>query len=95
MKTPLSSAFLEYHKKNPWVYEQLRAMALEAKAEGYKNYGIASLIEVLRWHSRKVTADNNKPFKIPNAHRTFYARLLMDCEPCLRGFFKTTESVAD
>jgi len=85
--------FKEFHRENPHVYELLRELALDLRDRGHKHYGINSLTEVVRWHHALETTDDD--FKLNNNYRPFYARILMDNEPRLAGFFRLREAVAD
>lgn len=85
--------FREFHEANPHVYRELRRLALQMKARGREQWGIAGIFEVLRWNRAMQT--DAPDYKLCNTHRAFYARLLMEKEPELEGFFYTRESVAD
>ena len=85
--------FLIYHATNPQVYAKLREFALQAKRAGRKYLSINMLHERVRWFTNiEAKLDT---FKIGNNWRPFYARLLMEQEPELAGFFHTRKSVAD
>ena len=86
-------AFLAYHAANPQVYDALRRFALEAKRSGRPRIGINLLHERLRWYTTVET--QNDSFKANNSWRPFYARLLMQQEPELAGFFETRKAEAD
>ncbi len=80
-----------FHAENPHVFEALRRRALRAKRRGYKP-GIKCLFELLRWsHGMSTQGDE---FKLNNNYTAYYARLLMEREPELRGFFELREVVA-
>ena len=90
--TKLREAFKEYHANNPNVYKYLKRFAFEAKERlevGRRpvRLSIALLIERVRWEIYFVARGNQK-FKIPNAHRAFYARYLMHKNPELKGMFR-------
>lgn len=82
-----------FHARNPHVYRMLRQIALSVRKTGRKNFGIAALFERLRWISVFETDDDK--YKLNNSYRAFYARLLMEQEPDLAGFFTTRESTFD
>ena len=89
----LERGFRVFHGANPHVYEKLREFALQARQSGRKHLGIAAVFERLRWWaSFEVTGDE---FKLNNNWRAFYARMLMEQEPELAGFFEVRKSVAD
>ena len=77
--------FLSFHADNPHVYVELTRMARQLASRGIKRYGIKALIEVLRWKSIKTTGED---YKINNNFTAYYARLIMEEEPDLDGFFK-------
>ncbi len=79
--------FLEYHSNNPRIYQLLKKYALEAKQAGVDRISIALLVERIRWQVQ-VTTKSNDGFKISNTHRAFYARLLMEDVPALKGMFE-------
>ena len=85
--------FAEFHAENPHVYDQLEAIALQVYRSGVPHFGISAIFERLRWISRFETAGD--PYKLNNTYRAFYARLLMDRNPCLAEFFELRASVAD
>lgn len=83
----LEEQFWAYHEANPDVYRQLRELALQMRRGGVNKYGMKGLFEVLRWHHAMQTSDP-EGFKLNNNFTSFYARLLMDREPALAGFFE-------
>lgn len=88
-----AARFAAYHAENPHVYEALRRFALEAKRSGRPRLSINMLCERLRWYTAiEVRGDE---FKVNNNWRPFYARLLMEREPDLAGFFETRRALAD
>ena len=85
--------FHEFHRANPHVYDRLRGLAMRQVEAGRVHGGIAQLFEVLRYeHSLRTSGDE---FKLNNNYRAHYARLLMEREPRLSGFFQTRASRAD
>jgi hypothetical protein len=82
----IEQSFLTFHNENPHVYAGLRELALGLRARGYKRYGIKGLYEVLRW--RTAMATRGSEFKLNNNHTSRYARMLMENEPGLDGFFE-------
>lgn len=77
-----------FHLNNPHVYKNLRLLALDAHKDRYV-FGIAALVEIIRWERRFTT--EGEDYKMPNAFRSMYARLLMEQEPILKEFFHTAE----
>lgn len=84
----LDQQFDAFHAANPHVYSNLRRLALDAARRGRK-MGIKALYEVLRWQYSMNTTDDVSEFKLNNNYTSFYARLLMDQEPELAGYFET------
>lgn len=85
--------FAEYHAANPQVYAALRRFALEAKRAGRPRMSINMLHERVRWYTAIETVGDE--FKLNNNFRPYYARLLMEQEPELVGFFETRTAKAD
>jgi hypothetical protein len=82
-------AFLEFHEKNPQVYALLRRLAFEWKDAGGKKLGMRVLYERARWEFGMKTTESSPTLN--NNHAPFYARLMMDREPVLKGFFEIRE----
>jgi hypothetical protein len=78
--------FNKFHADNPWVYHKLRSMALHLKQSGRKSYGIAALVEVLRYE-HAINTKNDDGLKLNNNYAALYARLLAQQEPELEDFF--------
>jgi len=80
--------FVEFHLKNPRVYEALVKQSRILKdASDLEQVGIDFIHARVRWLSY-VETDSPEPFKLSNDFRPEYARLIMVQEPDLRGFFK-------
>jgi len=86
----LRQAFIAFHNENPHVYAELFHLAMELKELGHKHYGISGLFEVLRWKSALKTIDP-EGYKLNNNHRAYYARMIMENHPQLKGFFRTRQ----
>lgn len=80
--------FEAFHRANPHVYDYFKQRAIGLRRLGTKRYGMKSLFELLRWDYSVQTGDPDN-FKINNNFAPWYARLLMDNEPELDGFFET------
>jgi hypothetical protein len=87
----LEDRFREFHEENPHVYEEIVRLCRKAKERGRQRWGIGGVFEVLRWSWLKTTGEE---FKLNNNHRAFYARLVMEREPDLAGFFQLREHTA-
>ena len=75
-----------FHNDNPDVYRHLKDLALVGRRSGMQHCSIMKLFAVLRWEIDISTTDPK--FKINNNLMPFYARLLMEQEPELEGFFR-------
>jgi len=93
-KQTINENFVEFHTANLSVYQELRALALKMKRSGREHYGIKSLFEVLRWHRALKTSDTSSDFKLNNNYTALYARVLMQNEPELEGFFRTRKRLS-
>jgi hypothetical protein len=83
-----------FKEANPWVLPKLTRMCFELKDRGFWHYGIAALVEVLRYEYA-LTNDPSSEFKFNNNYRAFMAREIMQNNVLLDGFFETRKSVAD
>ena len=83
----IAEQFAAFHKANPQVYLSLRRLALGLRGRGVQSYGIAGLFEQLRWTYTLQTGGD--AYKLNNNYRSHYARLLMEENPALVGFFET------
>lgn len=87
----IQNDFEKFHSANPLVYQLLVSSALRVKARGYKQYGIKTLYELVRWHHDINVGPNSETFKMNNNFTSRYARLIMDNVPQLEGFFRLRE----
>lgn len=85
-------AFERFHRENPHVYEQLKRLAFKLKNRGVRRWGCKALYEVLRYEAAVQTSAPAGSYKLNNSFTAYYARLLMEQEPDLAGFFETRES---
>ncbi len=90
----ISERFVEFHRENPRVYKTLVDLARKwVKTTGSSKIGIKSLCERARWEI--AVKSKNSGFRIDNSFTAFYARLIMENEPDLKGMFDTRVSEAD
>ena len=94
VKTPEMLRYEAFKEANPWVIESLTKMCYNIYNNGRDHYGIAALVEVLRYQ-HATTNDPNSEFKFNNNYRAFMAREIMQENPIFEGFFSTRKSVAD
>lgn len=82
----LELAFWDFHHQNQIVYDLFVKHAWE-----WKRYrptcSMSLLYERVRW-TYMTEINSTDEFKLNNNHKAFYARLIMQQEPGLRGFFK-------
>jgi hypothetical protein len=86
-KPSIYSRFLAFHKANPHVFEALKRMTREAHDAGHI-VGIRCFWEVLRWDVIRNTVRIEGEFKLNDHYTTHYARLIMESDPNLHGFFE-------
>ncbi len=84
----IQARFDEFHAANPWVYDELAALARQAQKRGHSKIGIELLFAVCRWE-RLMRTTGSDGFKLNDHFTSRYARLLMQREPDLRGMFET------
>lgn len=88
----LSSVFMFNDPDNvQYLGEEI---AKELRWRGWQHYGIAALVEVLRYE-RARTCDPNSEFKFNNTYRAYMAREIMASNPELDGFFECRHAEAD
>jgi len=85
----IQERFELFHSLNPFVYKRLVSMARKLRGSGRRKAGIGMLVELLRWNYYMSTTDANSEFKLCNDYRSRYARLIMEQESDLEGFFNT------
>lgn len=85
----IEEAFRRFHRANPGIYAMIVRLARQAKARGHGRWSINGIFEVLRWEIG-VNTDEESP-TLSNNYRSRYARLVMEQEPDLEGFFETRE----
>lgn len=86
--------FRVFHENNPHVFMKLRALALDLKQRGLEKYSIKGLYEVVRWQYA-FEYGKDEQYRLNNNYTAYYARLLMEAEPDLKGFFSLRTSGAD
>lgn len=80
--------FWAFHEKHPEVYRELLALCRRWIAAGGEHWSIWAAFAVARWERRFAgLPDEDERWKLSNNYTGFYARLLMDENPELRGLF--------
>ena len=90
----IEDRFLAFHHTNPQVYSELVSQARILKSSGCRCASIALLYERLRW-LHFIATKGEEEFKLNNDFRALYARLIMDQETDLDGFFKTRKRAGE
>jgi hypothetical protein len=80
-------AFKEYHEKHPDIFEEFRKYSIEMRNTGRAHYGSQSILEKIRWHVDMMYPDQH--FKVNNNFSGMYARLMIQCYPEFKEFFRT------
>jgi len=89
--SPMEVRFLAFHAENPHVYDTLRGICLEVRRSGHRRFGIRTVWERLRWLTLFDTSRPEGEKKLNDHYTRYYARLLMEQEPELWGFFEIRE----
>jgi hypothetical protein len=84
----IDERFWDFHEANPDVYDELVAMARQAKARGRQKFGIELCFGALRWN-RFIRTTGDQGFKLNDHFTSRYSRLIMKLEPDLAGLFET------
>ena len=86
----IEGQFERYHAAHPEVYARLVQLARQLKARGFSQYSIKGLFEIVRFE-QSVRQEAAEEFALNNNYTALYARLIMEREADLAGFFKTRE----
>lgn len=86
MSSVLEKAFWQFHNDNPEVYQLLVRFAREWHRV-HEHCSISLLFERVRWEY-SLTIWTRDGLKLNNNHRAYYARLLEEENPDLRGVFR-------
>ena len=88
----IQERFADFHNNHHEVYRRLVALSFQAKASGQDRWAIGNLWEILRWEHEIVgLPDVDEDFKLNDHYRSRYARLIMEYNPELDGFFETRQ----
>jgi hypothetical protein len=86
----IAERFAAFHELNPHVYAALRTLALRLHGTGRRRGSINQLFEVLRYEYSMRTQGGDG-YKLNDNFRALYARMLMENEQDLAGWFETRE----
>jgi len=86
----LEKDFWKFHEKHPEVFEVLVRFAYEWREHKGPDakIGLSALYERARWEITFESLSNQKPPKLSNNHRAFYARLITETHKDLMGIFQ-------
>lgn len=82
----IDERFAEWAMRNNPAVRRFIELSLSKKRDGHKRYSADSVMHVLRWETN-VRGDDGG-FKWNNDYTSRLARMAMDLEPALRGFFQ-------
>jgi hypothetical protein len=82
--------FERWVARNPEIVRLFLNFARQAHEAGYTRYSISALTQRVRWEVSIPTRDE-EVFKISNNYLSRLARLLMQMDPTLAGFFELRE----
>jgi hypothetical protein len=86
-REPIDTRFWRWIAKNPIIVELFLKFAREVRQAGLGRYSISALTERVRWEVN-IAYSGRDEFKISNDYRSRLARLLMQMDPILEGFFE-------
>jgi hypothetical protein len=89
VRPTIQERFWEYHFAHPEVYELLVKLVRDVKARGKTKYSMKAIFERARWHYHIERGEGS--FVLNNDFTAHYARLIMEQEPDLVGFFDVRE----
>lgn len=89
----LDDRFAAWISANPEVYTAAREIALDLVERGHKRAGIKAIAERMRWLHMVQTQGGE--YLIDNSMLSRLARLLMERNPQLAGFFEIRELAND
>ncbi len=82
--------FEKFHAENPHVYVELVAMTRRWLRGGRTRASIAMFFEVMRYNAG-ISTSGSEGYKLANALRSRYARMIEELNPDLRGVFMQTK----
>lgn len=85
-KSKIELEFQEFHAKNPEVYEKIVKLCLDMKSRGVTHWSVSAAYEIIRYFG-VISVDRQEEYKLPNNLRPYYARMIMEQEKELAGFF--------
>ena len=89
----IQQKFTRFHSRNPHVYKAIIDICNGLKQSGINSFGMKGIFERMRWEYAIQT--QGEPYKLNNNYTALYARMIMECEAGLRGFFETRERLTE
>jgi hypothetical protein len=83
----IQERFESFHERHPEVYAEIVRLSRQVKSKGYDRYSIDAIIQRVRWHFQ-FERDAGSDFRLNDHFSSRYARLVMEYEPDLDGFFE-------
>lgn len=85
----IAEQFASFHRLNPHVYMAITSIAREIKREGRSHSSMKRVFETLR--DKFACTTRGDRWKLNNNYTAHHARLVMEREPDLAGFFSLRE----
>ena len=92
-KEPIIEKFNRFHQRNPHVYHLIVDISKRMKRSGVHKFGMKGVFEYLRWQYTMQT--QGERYKLNNIFTSIYARLVMETETELKGFFETRKRLEE
>lgn len=92
-KEPIWKRFYAFTEANPHVYRRIVQLARKAKMRGLDHYSLDGIFHVMRWEIAIRTKGDDQ-FRLNNSYTAMYARMVMEREPDLAGFFETRKQTS-
>lgn len=85
--------FLEYHEKNPQIWEAFKTYTFKAINRGHTRLSAEFIVNIIRWESKVSAMDED--FKINNNYKSYYSRFFTNLYPTYKNLFEVRSSPAD
>lgn len=86
----IQAQFECWRRENPETWDLVRRYAYEALHAGRQRFGIAAIVERVRWH-HEIEARNHEPFKLNNNYRSRMVRRLIQEDSRFEDLFEVRE----
>lgn len=92
-KESITAKFNRFHSRNPHVYHLIVDISKRMKRSGVHKFGMKGVFEYLRWQYTMQT--QGERYRLNNIFTSIYARLVMETEVELRGFFDIRKRIEE